>query len=487
MSSIKRLVVATAALAASLATISFSGASEVHAKAATNPNKITICHRTHSVTNPYRKITVNKSSIADDITSATPVAGKRGHGQISHNEYSTVLYPSGKPNPNVFNPSMNYTPAPEKLWGDIIPDKLDGGGSHNAAAMGLNYTGAGLAIYNGTTYNGVNYAGYCGRKSAAKYCADEIPALVAMGKTQAQAEAACLEDLEEQNSYDDEANKSACNGNFTTCSLATLSAVSAATGTLTCKTTSSVTLTGTATVGSATVYPVVDYGTSSTLATYTSVDATPATLTGTASFTATLTGLSAGTYYVRSAVETANQGRLEGAISSFTITASKCTVTSQAVTDGTTSGGTTIAAGKGALKGTVWIDTNLNKKKGKSEKGLTKIKVTAVLVGTGTTVTVKTDSKGAYEMTNLDPGVWKVTALTLPNGYVRTFDTDSTSAVDWKAKATVPVGGYGQADFAAVSVEGLPATGTSHVMELLAVAALMMAAGVVLMRRRSIA
>lgn len=88
-------------------------------------DKVTICHRTNSTTNPYVKITVAASSIYKN-------AGHYGHDEIydGHHVFdSTVAYPNNK-----------------KDWGDIIP--ADPSGKNRWAA--LNMTALGKKIYDGT-------------------------------------------------------------------------------------------------------------------------------------------------------------------------------------------------------------------------------------------------------------------------------------------------------------------------------------------------
>ncbi len=89
-------------------------------------DKVTICHRTNSVTNPYVRITVSTSSV-------TNPAGHMEHDEIysGHHVFdSTVAYPNNK-----------------KDWGDIIPADPTGKNRWQA----LNWTALGQSIYNGTT------------------------------------------------------------------------------------------------------------------------------------------------------------------------------------------------------------------------------------------------------------------------------------------------------------------------------------------------
>ena len=74
-----------------------------------NSNNVTICHRTHSVTNPYVRITVDQRSVGN---------ANSKHGGGAHDYWASSLYAS-KPNPNVYDPSKTY-PANDKKWGDII-------------------------------------------------------------------------------------------------------------------------------------------------------------------------------------------------------------------------------------------------------------------------------------------------------------------------------------------------------------------------------
>lgn len=135
------------------------------ALAAPGGNKVTICHRTHSVTNPYRMITVSAS--------AADGAGKNDH--TSHDEVYSV---DGTSYP-VFSRAIDYPPS-KKWWGDIIPPVRGGDG--------LNWTAAGAQeIYTGV---GASF-GLCGRMSAKTFydleVAEGIPAATVLADLDAQA------------------------------------------------------------------------------------------------------------------------------------------------------------------------------------------------------------------------------------------------------------------------------------------------------------
>jgi LPXTG-motif cell wall-anchored protein len=57
------------------------------------------------------------------------------------------------------------------------------------------------------------------------------------------------------------------------------------------------------------------------------------------------------------------------------------------------------------------------------------------------------NSSGLYEIQNVAPGTWTLTAELTATELERVYDT--TGEVDWTATAAVPAGGVGQADFAA--------------------------------------
>ncbi len=130
------------------------------------PSRITICHRTHSTTNPYRRITVSVSAV-------------NGSGGNDHSHHA------GSP----FDPSFAYPPN-AKNWGDVIPDAAsDGHGS------GQNWTTVGQAIFNGTSVGGTSYAGTCGAMSAQQFFNTEVAA--------GESTSSILADLDDQGAEED--------------------------------------------------------------------------------------------------------------------------------------------------------------------------------------------------------------------------------------------------------------------------------------------
>ena len=165
MSIIKTLSAATLAVG-----LTFAGMTAAEAAPRTN-EKVTICHRTHATTNPYRKITVSMSSIVGNGNSGNG-HGDTTTGNNSHNPYNVN---AGK----VFNPTFSY-PANQKQWQDIIPPFTYVPANGNPGTFaGLNWTDEGKAIYYGYTYNGHDYAGLCGKMSAKDFANVENAAMLA--------------------------------------------------------------------------------------------------------------------------------------------------------------------------------------------------------------------------------------------------------------------------------------------------------------------
>lgn len=169
----------------------------VNAAPPANTDNVTICHRTHSVTNPYVKITVDKRSVGN---------ANSKHGGGAHDDWATTVYQT-KPNPNVYDPSKTY-PANDKKWGDIIAfTDVSGNPLTGTAAnvAGLNNTGIGAAIFNGTGA----YAGLCRTRSARDYYEIERAAGI--------PPADILNEMNELDSPEFANELAACGGTFTGC------------------------------------------------------------------------------------------------------------------------------------------------------------------------------------------------------------------------------------------------------------------------------
>jgi LPXTG-motif cell wall-anchored protein len=129
------------------------------------------------------------------------------HGGGSHDDYATSVYPGGKPNPNVYDPSKTY-PANDKKWGDIIAFTDVSGNALTGSAQnvaGLNNTGIGALIFNGTG----NYAGLCKALSARDYYETERAAGI--------PPADILNEMNELDAPEFADELSACGGTFTGC------------------------------------------------------------------------------------------------------------------------------------------------------------------------------------------------------------------------------------------------------------------------------
>jgi hypothetical protein len=138
------------------------------AQAVPRAGKVTICHRTNSETNPYRRITVSANA-ADGVGSNDHTS----HGE-SYTDPSSVVHP-------VFDPSVSYPPS-DKDWGDIIPPVRGGAGLNWVAGQSI-YLGIGDAF------------GLCGSLSAKQYYDAQVDAGL--------DPEAVLDDLDDQGSLAD--------------------------------------------------------------------------------------------------------------------------------------------------------------------------------------------------------------------------------------------------------------------------------------------
>jgi len=190
----------TAAVA--LSAVGFSDA----AYARTGDDKVTICHRTHSVTNPYRMITVAKASINGPLAGGTgnasgDHAGRRHNGvdvnaatpPVNADYVTNYPFDSGSP-VKVFKPGYAYS-GPNKIWQDIIPPFKIGSTQYT----GLNWTAEGRAIYYGTG----SMAGYCKKMSSGAYVASERAARAADPSIPNMTDSDIRDDLREQTAEGD--------------------------------------------------------------------------------------------------------------------------------------------------------------------------------------------------------------------------------------------------------------------------------------------
>ncbi len=334
-------------------------------------------------------ITVAQSSIGNSANK---------HGGSKHDQW-----PSGtsKPSPNVFNPSYNY-PANEKKWGDIIPPTDVSGNPLGGNLSSVNYSGAGIAIYNGTGA----YAGICKAMSARDFYESEIAA----GETSADT----LTDLTEQEADENANALSACGGSFTGRNPTSLG------------------------------QPTLPVVTTTTVA------------------------------------STTTNAPTTSVIQSSTTTVVRATTTTVA-TVGTLPPGFTLASGKGALQGRVWIDKNRDHSKGSDEKYLAGITV-AAKGPDGQTLTATTDANGFYIFNDVVPGDWTVVAQLSIESLEKVYD--STGAADWQTTATVAAGEVVAQKFAAAPVatsSSLPTTGSSGTALLTALALVLFASGVLVL------
>ncbi len=451
-----------------------------------SPTKITICHRTHSLTNPYRRITVS--------TNAAQNGGHGGHG-----------LPNGSSNPAVFDPTVTYA-SNNKYWGDVIPGASDGGGAYNGTtSLALNWSAAGQAIF---------FGGLCPGLTARQFYDVELAAGV--------PSADIIADLNDMAANEDVALLAALGGSFTSGNLSTwTTAVSVTTNAATSVGSAGATLNGSLTVGATSTVAGFQYGTSSTLASPSSVSATPSPVTNTTAVTAALSGLTPSTTYYFRVTGTTNagtdtEGILYGDILSFTTDADGATTTTAAattttatVTTTTTAAATTTTAAETTttaavttttaaetttaaavtttaaattttaaaatttvggsagtasvlsdLHGIVWFDRNRNGVFDGNEWVLPGVTVTLLSDGTGITGsfaplrtqqagfvgTTVTAADGSYSFASLQPGGYRASASASIAGFEYTSDTDG--ATDWIVDVKIPAGRTERADFA---------------------------------------
>ena len=259
--------------------------------------KITICHRTHATTNPYRLITVNQNAVQT-----------RRHGSHTNSTSSS--------NPAVFDANFTYAPN-NKIWGDVIPGTSDGGGAFNGSSqIALNWTPAGRAIFFGPQ---------CAAMSARRFYDSEVAAGV--------APQAVIDDLNEQEANEDIALLAALGGKFTLAGLDSWeTAISITTKAATSVTETTAQLHGDIDLGATSSVSSFEWGTDPSLVGASSRVADQGTVTGPSSVALTPTGLTPSTTYFFRVIATTNagtdtEGIHRGEILSFTTAAASSTTT----------------------------------------------------------------------------------------------------------------------------------------------------------------
>jgi hypothetical protein len=500
-----RLVGISAIVVSTALAVSVGGNKPVDAAS----TKITICHRTHSTTNPYRRITVSQNAVQN--------ARHGGH-----------TIPNGSSNPAVYDSTFTYVPN-NKFWGDVIPGATNGGSNYNGSAqVALNWTTAGEALFFGSACKGMSALEFYDSELAAGVPAADI-----------------IADLNDQLANEDAALLAALGGSFTLANVSNwATAISVVTDAATFVTSASATLNGTLTVGTTSTVTSFEWGTDPTLTTNSTVNATPSPITGTTSVAAPLSGLAPGTTYFYRVVGVTNvgtdsEGVLNGNVLSFATTVDPSTTTSTTVEPSTTTStavaptttttsttvaptttttSTTVATSTtvdpsttttttvepstttstsvgpstttttvpttttGGIGGRVWIDSNRNGEFDDEEMTIVGVPLTLRAISEvnlpdaidpsgmpSDTVVMLTDGDGSFRIDGLAPGPYEVTASILLDGFEYTYDSDGGG--DWVIDVIVVAGESASADAAGVaggsltvaiaSLAGAPFTGAT--------------------------
>jgi uncharacterized repeat protein (TIGR02543 family) len=250
--------------------------------------KTTICHRTNSIQNPYRRITVSNSSL------------NSGHKKHTGGLWTTSSTQGGT------------------KWGDIIPDATAGGDN----TTDLNFTGdaAGQAIWRGQTINPRNGSPVCKTMTMKSYYDSE--------KTAGQTDAEIVAELKDAEADDDLLLLQTLSLTFSTLTTTNLTSVVTASVAINVSTlaptsvgVSTATLNGSVKTDSTALTCHFEYGTNSGFdpSTLNPSTATSVTLNTTSSRTVSLTGLASTTkYYYKLVCHDSGGGDLYGATVSFT-------------------------------------------------------------------------------------------------------------------------------------------------------------------------
>lgn len=445
----------------------------------TQLTKVTICHRTHATTNPYRLITVSVSSIVD--SNSAP------NGHALHNTDARRLITDGPA--GVFRPTYSY-PSNAKHWGDIIPPFQTAGGG---IFEGLNWSwptnisrGADT-IFDRTEFAAhVASGGSTDGQAAVAYCTgsagNSLTARQFFENERAAGEdqADVLADLDEQAADEDDTIRTSLGGSFSTPTGTTnlfprpvRPTVTAARKVIRTESTTVVfdvnineSVTGISTSdfttsGTATGCSVTAVSASSG----TSVEVTVVCAsTGTVKISVVKDGLAGATDVGPATAVDSTETEIFANSSPSASPSPSVSPSSPGNSSATPARGGPLYKGnkapKQSLSGVVWADLNQNGTQEDGEPNLADVTCTCQLkfltsafssnqrFATGvsapryavTSYTVKTNTKGQYLLKSVSAGEW-TTTCTAPTGMTVTYDSTDTS--DGVMTASVPSDGSG--------------------------------------------
>ena len=445
----------------------------------TELSKVTICHRTHATTNPYRMITVSVSSIVDNNSAP--------NGHAHHNTDRRRLETDGPA--GVFRPTYSY-PSNAKHWGDIIPPfQTSGGGIYEGLnwSWPTNINRGADTIFDRTEFAAhVLSGGSAAGQAAVAYCTGSTGTSLSarqffeLERQSGEEQVDVLADLDEQAADEDDAVRAQLgvggtfsNPTVTTSTLfpppvrptvtAARKVVRTESKTVVFDVNINESVTGISTgdfttSGTATGCSVTTVSASSG----TSVDVTVVcSTTGTVKITVAKDGVIGLTDVGPAlAVDSTVTEIYEEASASPSATPTPTSSASSA-TQGKRGGPLYKGnrAPKQSLSGVVWADLNQNGEQDAGEPLLADVTCTCQLkfLASGasaagfrsmavgprfaiSTTTVKTNSQGQYLIQNAKSGEWTTTCIS-PTGMTVTYD--STGASDGVSTATIADGGSG--------------------------------------------
>lgn len=442
----------------------------------TELTKVSICHRTHATTNPYRLITVSVSSIVD--SNSAP------NGHALHNTDARRLITDGPA--GLFRPTYAY-PANAKHWGDIIPPfQTQGGGIYEGLnwSWPTNFSSGADTIFDRSEFTAhVASGGSADGQAAVAFCTgsagNSLTARQFFENERAAGEdqADVLADLDEQAAEEDDAVRTSLGGSFVnptgTTELfptparpivtAARKVIRSESKTVVFDVNINESVTGISTSdftvsGSATSCSVTAISASSG----NSVEVTVVCeTTGTVKISVAKDGFNGATDIGPAAIVESNETEIyEEPTPSPSVSPSSSPSPSPSASPRGGSRYKGNKAPKQSLSGVVWADLNQNGSQEVSEPNLPGVTCTCQLevapsnlaanqrsvIGVSdpryvsTSFTVKTDSKGEYLLRNVLAGDW-TTTCTAPEDMTVTYD--STDASDGIMTTAVPSNGTG--------------------------------------------